>query len=278
MAKTILTIFAGREQYLEILKIYLDKLIEQNIIDEVHLWDYTRNKKDSEYISKLCNANSSHYKLFIPKLSKIRKWIDYYKYYAKANYNDQDIIIKCDDDVVYIDINRMQDYLLEVKEGCLYYPNIINNDVCAYFQTKNKVHRLLEEIDLLKTNMGNKEPLTQWYESTKCADDAHKIFLKNQNKFILEIDNIKWGSRLSINMFAGRFKTIKTYYSKFIRPYVLVGDEAFFSAKVCKIYNRENIIVPFFNIVHFAFGPQDVKYLEKKYLQQYMDLALKSTG
>lgn len=47
------TIFAGRKRYLECLKLYLDKLLKENIVTEVHLWDYVRDPSDSIYIQEL---------------------------------------------------------------------------------------------------------------------------------------------------------------------------------------------------------------------------------
>ena len=65
--KTIFTIFAGRKVYLEILFTYLDRLLERGLLTEVHLWDYTREKSDEEYIEKICQEKE-HYKLM--KLSR----------------------------------------------------------------------------------------------------------------------------------------------------------------------------------------------------------------
>lgn len=51
----IITIFAGRQKYMEILKKYLDQLLLKNIIDEVHIWNYTKNNTDREYVKSLAN-------------------------------------------------------------------------------------------------------------------------------------------------------------------------------------------------------------------------------
>ena len=53
--KTILTIFAGREQNLNILYKYLQKALELNIIHEVHFWNNTRNVSDEEYLKTISN-------------------------------------------------------------------------------------------------------------------------------------------------------------------------------------------------------------------------------
>ena len=70
--KNIISIFAGRQKNLEILKKYLDKALELNIIDEVHIWNYTRNETDEKYIKsisnlKRCSSRSNKYtEIFTP--------------------------------------------------------------------------------------------------------------------------------------------------------------------------------------------------------------------
>jgi hypothetical protein len=271
----ILTIFAGRERYLTILKIYLDILLKNNVIDEIHVWNFTRNNSDSNYVKRLCKFNK--YILFSPsKKSNAWNWSEYYEYYATANYNDTDIIIKCDDDVVYIDVKNMNIYLNQIQTGCLYFPNIINNDVCSYIQSKYKVHNLLKTIDKSKIKLGYSEPLTTWSKNTTNAIKVHQLFLQNRNKFIIIKSNIQWGSRISINMFAGNFKTIKLYYQQYllyIQSHNNIDDEGFLSAIICKLTNTPNIIIPFFNIVHFAFNPQKHAKLDKLFLHKYKELA-----
>ena len=275
--KVIFTIFTGRKCYLDVLFIYLDTLLKNNIINEIHLWNYTRNKDDEKYVIDWCNKNKK-YILFQPK-KNLNQWDEYYKYYSSNNFNDNDILIKCDDDVVYIDINKMKSFLDQVNDDYLYYPNIINNDVCAYVQSKYGIHNLLNKISNKNNTQGNYEPLTDWYLSFNKANKIHNHFLKNKSKYIIKnTNNIKWNSRISINFYAGRFSTIKKLYNDFINRTTLIdkksADEAYLSGYICKKFNTYNIIVPFFNIVHFSFAFQNPIKLDNLYLPYYYELAL----
>ena len=87
------------------------------------------NEDDRLYIHNLCKKQK--YFLKKPHISSCH-WGGYYS----ENLNDNDILIKCDDDIVFIDVNNFESYINSMKHGKFYYPNIVNNDVCAYYQQK----------------------------------------------------------------------------------------------------------------------------------------------
>lgn len=62
--KTIVGIFAGRENRLSILVKYLKLALERKIIDEVHVWDYTKKKSDEEYLKNISNIKRTSSKDF----------------------------------------------------------------------------------------------------------------------------------------------------------------------------------------------------------------------
>jgi hypothetical protein len=61
--KNIVTVFAGREKNLKILSKYLITALELNIIQEVHFWNYTRNKEDEVYLTSISNLKKISCKL-----------------------------------------------------------------------------------------------------------------------------------------------------------------------------------------------------------------------
>lgn len=70
---------------------------------QVHLWDYTRVDADREFLKTLAAPGV---KIIDPpesdKTAKFpNRWKGYYAYYSKA-LQDDDWLIKCDDDVVFI--------------------------------------------------------------------------------------------------------------------------------------------------------------------------------
>ena len=55
----IISVFSGRKANIEILKKYLTKALELNIIHEVHFWNNTRNNSDDEYLKTISNLKRS---------------------------------------------------------------------------------------------------------------------------------------------------------------------------------------------------------------------------
>ena len=269
--KVYFTIFAGRKRYLSILKHYLDKLLAANVITEVHLWDYVRDPTDSDYIQSLAAANPQY--VYIKPTQNMTGWNEYYKYYSEATtYAPDDIIIKCDDDIVYIDTDQMCRYLNEIKADGLYYPNIVNNDVCALMQTNYGVHNLFNDLEISRLYNTTTTPFTEWYTMCDKATGVHNMFLKDHTSFRINAPTFSWSGRISINMFGGRFSLIKEYY----REFLIHGnndDEGFLSYLLYKNINGANYIVPFMSVVHFCFNPQNTRILDNLFLEKFRRLA-----
>jgi hypothetical protein len=160
--KTIFTTFAGRADRLSVLFKYLFLALEQRIITEVHLWDYCRTSNDrlslyQHYSRKEMEAKG----VFIKERSTTRKkWSDYYEYYDDYTATHPlDIIVKCDDDIVFLDLNQFPTFLRTIASSdCesdwkeeneknetssssssfsfngLLFANVINNGVAAFYQ------------------------------------------------------------------------------------------------------------------------------------------------
>ena len=265
--KVIFTIFAGRKYCLEVLFKYLDYLIDNHKIQEVHLWNYTKNEKDNVYLKSLVK---NKYFIFEPKNKNGRQWDDYYKYYWNdTKYNDNDIIIKCDDDVVFIDIDYFDAFIDQIDNKHLYFPNIVNNDVCAFIQSKNNIHQLLTNVRFNKR--GNVNALSDWYKMYDKAKLIHLDFLSNPKKYVISCPNINISSRISINFFAGQLRYIKKLYNCFCKAGK--NDDEGFMARICRIKSINHIIVPFFVVSHFSFAPQNSLLLANQLLIDYYILA-----
>lgn len=270
-SNVIFYIFAGREKFMRILLKYVDALLEHNIISEVHIWDYTRNEHDKKYIHEICNV-TDNYILKVPVLKK-KDWDESYHYYRDA-LHDSDVVIKCDDDIVYIDIKSFGDWVDYIKNSKFYYPNIVNNDVCAYLQQKHGIHDLFDyEINYNQFKKEkNSNPITgwgadAWFRSSKKAKHIHELFLKDKQKFILQnTKHENYDSRISINMFGCTGSTFKKYLTQ---THFGRDDEAIVSAR-CGAGNIINLNT---TIVHFAFGSQNKLQSDATLLNKYRVLS-----
>lgn len=131
MGRVILTCFAGRRRYLEILYTYIDRLK----LDEVHIWDYTRDPQDSEWL-----RNNTKYTIMSPQDKST--WKEYYMHYTSDKFDPEDVIIKCDDDIVFIDTDQFDTFIenrRRDKKSLLAFAGIINNRVCGLNQAEQAI-------------------------------------------------------------------------------------------------------------------------------------------
>ena len=198
MNKVILTIFAGRESSLKVLFKYLDIALERNIIHEIHLWNYTRKRSDERY---LYTINKEHYHIL--NVTNKKNWSEYYNYYTNIKFTN-DIILKCDDDIVFIDVNKLPSYIQAIQDTDLdiLFPNIINNGVAAYYQ--QHIFNLIPREELVFEYPLNGLEGTLW-ESAEKASKLHEYFIDNIDTFLSysndKIPIVELYSRFSINMF-----------------------------------------------------------------------------
>ena len=72
----------------------------------------------------------------VPKDPKRDNWTPYYEYYAK-NTADSDIVLKIDDDIVFVNTSEFKCFVRFVDESVdalLVSANVVNNGVIAHFQ------------------------------------------------------------------------------------------------------------------------------------------------
>ena len=174
----IVTIFAGRKPNLEILLKYLKVALNICIINEVHLWNYAKDPDDEVFIEHVCNTNKYFY--FMDTNDKTT-WKDYYYHYCDDRYTN-DIIIKCDDDIVFIDLFKLPNFIDFIKRNDydLVFANTINNGVAAYYQ-QNKYNLIPKELlDLEYPNGGMCGSL---WDSGINSEKLHNFFLGNYYVF-----------------------------------------------------------------------------------------------
>jgi len=202
------------------------------------------------------NSNKNNGFYFMDTCSK-ENWKNYYYYYDDKTY-ENDIIIKCDDDIVFIDLLKLPNFIKFVKENDhdLVFANIINNGVCAFFQ-QNRYNLIPKDLMYLEypnynNNMGFRGSL--WENGIK-AEKLHKYFIENYTRFIDNIYNnehIKIKSSFSINFFALKGKK----WNKIVDS--CSGDDEY-NLTVNYVINRNftNILYTEFIVSHLSFYQQN---------------------
>ena len=180
-----------------------------------------------------------------------KNWKNYYNYYNDKKF-ENDIIIKCDDDIVFIDLYKLPKFIDFIKNNDydLVFANTINNGVSAYFQ-QNKYNLIPKEIMDLEYPHGGL--CGSLWESGKKAENLHTYFVENYKKFLdYDYNNeiIPINTRFSINFFGYKGKNwhkIKDCYHD--DEYILTVDY------VC---NRQfnNILYSDFYVSHLSFYKQ----------------------
>ena len=374
----IISIFSGRKSNIEILKKYLQKALDLNIIDEVHFWNYTRNSNDEYYLKTISNlkrtsSTKGNYILITPiitnnffelnvkasndihikitnmnteyeivlggwnnKKSVIRKnnneifsllknniadinnfnnfkiiinddilnilknneliisqkiqnnfkiqniyfktdgsvgdlnynttqnkgfyfmdtceksWKNYYNYYKDKKF-ENDIVIKCDDDIVFIDLYKLPNFIQFIRnnECDLVFANIINNGVSAYFQ-QNKFNLIPKSLMNLEYPKGGFRG--SLWESGNKAEKLHNYFIENYKKFLdYEYNNeiIQIKTRFSINFFGCKGK--KWYKIADIDN----NDEYILTVDYIKNKQFKNILYTDLYVSHLSFYKQN---------------------
>ena len=182
-----------------------------------------------------------------------KNWQNYYTYYNDKKYID-DIIIKCDDDIVFIDLLKLPTFIEFIKnndEYDLVFANIINNGVSAYFQ-QNKYNLIPYELMVLEYPHDGTCG-TLWKSGSK-AELLHNYFISNYEKFLdYEYNNdiIPIDTRFSINFFG--YKGSK--WHKIIDAHN-GDDEHNLTVEFVKHRDFKNIFYSDFYVSHLSFYKQ----------------------
>jgi len=246
----IYTIFAGRDFNLEILTKYLDKLIDLGKIQEVHLWDFTRKESDSNYIRNLESAKEKYKVMHVENKGA---WTEYYNHYKDPKYSDS-IIIKSDDDIMFIDIDKFSDFIeARKKSDCwVMFPSIVNNGVTSFHQQQDGL--IPESVYKLEYHTYYGTVVTDGDVGKK----LHEYFVNNKDEFLgkarsnNKIIDIPIGDRTSINFFAMIGKDFQSLEQ-------VNDDEHEFTVEYPKVVQKCNTIYCSFVVVHGSFGPQKDK-------------------
>jgi len=263
--QVIMTCFAGRRRYLEILVKYVDKLIAKGLVDEFHMWDYTRDPEDAVWIRENCQR----FKIF--EVQDKSLWKEYYMHYAKIKYPNPDtVLIKCDDDIMFIDIDQFQSYIDKRRanpDNLLAFASIVNNKVPCITQHGfgQWPEMQIEEIDNL-------------YFSGEICARLHNYFIKNHDDFLKisrGLTDFKCTvhknlcALVNINFFAILAKDLHLFETCW------ENDEYDLSYLMPISINRSNYIDPALVVCHMSFVNQrELGFDETEALKGYSELSV----
>jgi hypothetical protein len=261
----ILTCFAGRRQYLEILLKYTEYLHNSGDIDEVHLWDFTRDENDTEWLRTSPLVTSASY-ISVKHVNDKSSWSEYYNHYTQEAYPDH-VIIKCDDDIVFIDVKAFPEFIKRTVQDdnhLVRFASIVNNDVCADSQQK---------WGLIPKSFGEFPHVSLWHDAA-LTQKLHEYFLDNTMSWLETSHNLQHatvtiplGKRISINFFAVCSKNLYIYQ-------MLGGDDEYdLTITITENLQKPHAIDGNFTVAHYAFYTQRSSMNEPLLLQRYTELA-----
>jgi hypothetical protein len=231
------------------------------------LWNFSRDETDDAWLQKTftsaCNHDTNVSTLQFPfvKLFNVRDkkhWTEYYRHYSSQEYPDH-VIIKCDDDVVYIDVDGFPGFIERRLESphLLIFPSIINNGVAAHYQQNAQVLPI-EEGPLPRLPLPP-ECGDLWDSGSMCQA-LHEYFLLNEEKFVAMSSSLKeenaWsqlprGHRVSINFFAILSRDLDAVYQT-----IGTDDEMELSVNMPLALGMDTLMDMRFVVSHLSFFRQ----------------------
>ena len=158
-----------------------------------------QRKLDKQWIH---NISKEYYfiKIFSPSGDRIKKvnYLPYYEYYAQ-NVSKNDVILKVDDDIIWINISEFKcfvKFIFKSSDTFLVSANIVNNGVIAHLQQKLGV--IPSSVGYFEYPKGGKDGSLK--SSPTKTYKIHQYFVTHKSEFYRE-EVIQFKERLSINFF-----------------------------------------------------------------------------
>ena len=257
-------VFLGREKNLKILHPYIEYALDNKIIKEYHMYNFSRNMNDNNFILSEYNRlyNIYNNQIFIYNNINLNRtkqdWSPFYKNISKSKSND--VIIKCDDDILFIDMIALKYAIIDRindKISFIIHSNCINNGVCAYYQ-RNLFNNIKEQLNIYPKG----GILGIIFEKPELAYVMHKQII---NDLLKDINNIQKyfikneyiTTRISINFFL-----INGIDAKYLCD-ITTDDEYEVSSYIPELLERPNKINGNLITSHLSYTFQDKIMLKR---------------
>jgi len=201
---------------------------------------------------ELCHVNDK-VRRYIGNPNEQVPYYQAYDYYTKrASQFSDAIFMKCDDDIVYLDLDKLSGYIDFRRDNPRYFlvsANVLNNGVCAHLQ---------QAAGALPDTLGHFEHPPggfggSLWMSPRRASDLHGYFLAKKTKDLsLGRPVIEWQERQSINFVAWLGRDL-------VHMVIAEGgdDEHALTVVVPNILGRPTAIYSDFVVSHLSFYPQE---------------------
>lgn len=266
-------VFAGRKSNLNILHKYIILLLNEKIIHEYHIFDFTRNDDDKKYLFDCYEKLKIkyHQKVFIHNQDNKQNiknnkydWSPFYKIISDKKFYNNSIIIKCDDDILFIDINGLKNAIeqrIYDKKSFLIHSNCINNNICCYYQ-KDNFKSIRNKLDIYPKG-GILGPIFEnpIYAYIMQYQFLHDCMNKIENIYEYYLKDIYINTRISINFILLNGEDCKYLKNtKYDDEYEL---SSYYPEKLC----RPNKIIGNFITCHYSYSMQEKILSRKKELK-----------
>lgn len=306
LPKVLYTVFAGRKNRMKLQEPYWQEMYNLGAIDEIHLWNYTQRdgffQENLDYLRHL-EVKYAFVKIMEPsdvdmtetywfdknnsllhaeehfgngrarlEWAAERWYAEYYKYYSVVNpYNG--VIIKADDDIVYVNstmVRPFAEYVHNHKEVFLLSASIVNQGLCAYYQQLHgAIPESVTKLPFAQNGMGD------LHDNAEQALMVHRYFLQNQEKFYIpEPEYYPFTYTINVNFIAIRgeefHKTFQLIQEKLLKERRYYDEGAITWDGIRDHQYEEGIYMPL-TVAHATYGAQVAKIDEV--LTLYADYA-----
>jgi hypothetical protein len=299
---------------ISISKQYIQHLLDTCQVHEYHIWDFSFDKQGNldHWKTTISQVHDAALATFDAADSQWRKQRALFFQYYACNLADNDVFMKLDQDIAFIDIPGFQaavDRRRREASSFLMFPNIVNNGVASFYQQQRgciptKLYGVnttmpypSEEDNRFAFDGGAYRPgLEGWLLSGPMqgvmSNLVHDSFLRNPGCFkwtdrspshCPKHENtegiLHYGSQVD-HCRQGRFS---------INAFLLLGkdaeklstlvheglgDDEYALTELAAAKEYKNVILTNFTMVHLAFGgPSKNKYAKSDWIPAYMSLA-----
>jgi hypothetical protein len=251
--KVVVWSFWGRRPNIELQLPLIERLTSENENVQFHGWNLARLRTDNWFVRCVSGQRITIHNEYYNHRPRWLTYNDVYRYYSTPEWRDH-LFVKIDDDVVFFQTGRFQEFLkaVDANPGSVVSADVINNGACARHQPG-----VWSEFAMLGV------PQLDWHKHESTAQIAHEHFFANWRETLTQpMQVVPTEDWLSINMIGYDWQAnakIAEQVGKLSPP--LIADRCFGPKDTVGDEGSANMlprkIVKGFTAAHLTFGPQD---------------------